>query len=81
MIKDYKMGKTIQLRVDESLQKVLERIRREVAGDMKQKYRLDEITLHGTLASQILAAKIKGQKFLNFKIRKVGLNKGILELI
>jgi len=81
MIEGYKMGKTIQLRVDESLQEVLERIRKEVALDMKRKYGLNEITLHGTLASQILAAKIRRQKFLNFRIRRIGLNKGILELI
>ena len=75
------MGKTIRLKVDESLQEVLERIRKEVACDMKEKYCLSEVTVYGTLASQIMAAKIKGQKSLNFRIRKVGLNKGILELI
>ena len=34
------MGKTIMLRVDESLPQVLERIRREVAEDMKRMYHL-----------------------------------------
>ena len=75
------MGKTIMLRVDESLPQVLERIRREVAEDMKRMYNLNEITINGTLASKILAAKMRGDNFLNFHIRKVGLNKGILELL
>ena len=75
------MGKSIQIKVDESLQKTLEKIRCDVAVDLKKQYGLSEITVHGTLASAILAAKIRGQKFLNFKIRKVGLNRGILELI
>jgi len=75
------MGKTIQLKVDESLKESLERIRKEVASDMKTKYGLDEITVHGTLASQILAAKMNGASSLNFRIRKLSLNKGVLELI
>jgi len=75
------MGKAIQLRVDESLQGVLERIQKEVASDMKRTYNLDEVTIHGTLASQILAAKMRGQKVLNFTIRKIGMNKGVLELL
>ena len=75
------MGKTIQLKVDESLQEVLERVRLDVAVDLKKKYNLQEITVYGTLASQILAAKMSGQKCLNFKVRKTGLNKGVLELL
>ena len=75
------MGKTIRLWVDESLQEVLERVRREVASDMKNRYHLDEVTIHGHLASQILAAKMGGERFLSFRIRKIGINKGILELI
>jgi len=75
------MGKSIQIKVDESLQQVLERVRREVAMDMKQKYNLEDVTIYGTLASQILAAKMQGKSFLNFHIRKVGLNRGVLELV
>lgn len=74
------MGKTIRLYVDESFQQALERIRREVALDFKRKYNLEEVTIPSTLTSQILAAKLNGQKFLNFQIRKNGLNKGILVL-
>ena len=75
------MGKQIQIRVDETLIDILEKIRKDVADDMKKKYNLDEITIHGTLSSQILAAKMKGKKILNFKINKVGLSRGVLELI
>jgi len=75
------MGKTIQIRIDESLAKVLENIRRELAKDIKKKYNLEEITIYGTLTSQILAAKMRGQKFCSFNIRKINAKKGILELI
>lgn len=75
------MSKSIQLKVDESLQECLERIRKEVALDMKKRYNLDEITITGTLASKILACKMNGIKSLNFSIRKIGLNKGILDLL
>lgn len=75
------MGKTIQLKVDESLKDVLERIRKEVASDLKKRYKLDAVTVHGTLASQVLAAKISGRTVLNFEIDKTGLKSGILRLI
>ena len=60
------MTKTIKLRVDESLKGVLERIRKEVASDMKKKYKLKEVTVHGTMASKILAAKMNGVGSLRF---------------
>jgi len=75
------MGKTIRIYVDESLQGCLERVRKEVAIDMKKRYNLNQITIPATLTSQILAAKIRGQNFLSFKIRKSGLNSGVLELL
>jgi len=75
------MGKSIRIRVDESMAETLERVRKEIATDFKKKYNLDEITIHGTLASQIAAAKMNGKKFINFKIKKNGYNRGILELL
>lgn len=73
-------NKSVRIRVSESLCGSLEKIRREVAEDMKKRYNLDEITIHGTVASEILAAKENGQKNFPFKIRKTGLKRGILEL-
>ena len=75
------MGKQIQIRVDESLAQILERVRKEVAEAMKKQYNLDEITIYGTLASQIVAKRLEGNNLLSFKIKKKGTNTGILELI
>lgn len=71
----------IRVQIDKSLQDVLENIRKNVAEDMKKKYNLKEVTIFGTVASQILAAKYAGKKVLDFKIRKIGLTEGVLELI
>jgi len=75
------MGNIIRIKVDESLREVLSRVQREVAEDMKRRYNIKEITVHGTLASQILAAKMQGKKELHFEIDKIGLNKGVLRLL
>ena len=75
------MGKTIMLRVDESLKETLEKIQRDVAVDLKKKYKLNRVTLHGTIASQIIAAQYRGQKILKFEIDKTSLNEGILRLL
>jgi len=75
------MGKIIQIRVDESLKEILEKIQKDVAQDLKKTYNLEKITIHGTLASQILAAKMKKQKYLKFKINKISLKEGMLELL
>lgn len=75
------MSDVVQVRVHKSLTEVLENIRKNVAGDLKKKYNLTDVTVHGTLASQILAAKRQGKTCLNFKIKKRGLNKGVLELL
>jgi len=72
---------SIRIRADESLVNVLERIQREVALDLKRMYNLNEVTLSGNMASKILAAKMNGRTALDFRIRKNGLNKGVLELI
>jgi len=75
------MGNIIQLRTDESLVQVLKRIESEVAESMKKIYNLKEIKIHGTVASQIAAARLNGKNTFNFKIRKNGLSSGILELL
>ena len=75
------MGKTIQIRVDETLQDILARIQREVADNIKRTYGLNEVTIYGSMASQIAAARLRGQRTLDFRVKKIGLNKGIIELI
>jgi len=70
----------MQLRVDESLQRALEDLRRKIATSIKKKFGLEEITVYGTLTSKILVAKMQGRKNIPFRIKKNGLNKGILEL-
>jgi hypothetical protein len=74
------MGKQIQIRVDESLADILTRVQKEIAEDFKKQYNLSEVTIYGTVASQVLAAKLKGNNVLNFTIEKTGLNKGVLKL-
>lgn len=74
------MGKSIQIRADESLVNILEKIRREVAENYKREFGLSEVTINGTLASQIAAARLNKIDILHFKIRKIGLNRGVLEL-
>jgi hypothetical protein len=74
------MTKSIQIRADESLVNILEKIRREVAENYKKEFGLNEVTINGTIASQIAAARLNGIDILHFKIRKIGLNRGVLEL-
>jgi len=71
----------IRLWVYKDLKDCLEEMRRNIASDMKKKYNLDEVTIPQSLSSQILAAKMQGRQFVDFKINKNGLNKGVLELI
>jgi hypothetical protein len=75
------MGRMIQIRVDESLKEILEKVQKDVALDLKKKYKLDKVTIHGTLASQIIAAKMKGQNVLRFEIDKISLKEGMLRLL
>lgn len=74
------MGKTKQIRVDESLISVFGKIGKEFAEKIKKEYGLDELYVPYSLTSQIMAAKYKGIKVLNFKIKKTGSKKGTLEL-
>lgn len=75
------MVKTVNMRVFNGLIPVFETIRKDVAKDMKKKYNLNEVIIPSTLASQIAAAKLRGDKRIKFKIEKCGLNKGILKLL
>ena len=70
----------IRLWVCQDLKVCLEELRQTIALDMKKKYNLKEVTIPHSLSSQVLAAKMQGKQFLDFNIRKNGLNKGVLEL-
>jgi|TARA_R100000501_G_C2610184_1_gene104992 hypothetical protein len=75
------MGELTRIWVDKSLVGGLDQFRSELAKDLKKKYGLDEITIHSTLTSQILAAKLNKKKFIDIKIKKIGRRKGVLELL
>ena len=70
----------VRIWVCKDLGECFESFRKSIATELKKKYNLKEVTIPHTLSSQILAAKLRGGDFVNFKIRKQGLNKGILEL-
>lgn len=74
------MGKTVQIRVDKSLINVFGNIGKGFADKIKREYNLDDLFIPYSLTSQILAAKYKGQKVFNFKIKNTGFRKGTLEL-
>jgi len=74
------MGKTKQIRIDESLIDVFGKIGKEFADKIKKEYNLDELFVPYSLTSQIMAAKYDGVKTINFKIRKTGKKRGTLEL-
>lgn len=71
----------IKIWVHDSLQDNLESIRKQVAEEMKKQYDLKEVTIAGTVASQIAANKLRGNSIVRYRIKKVGKNKGILELL
>ena len=73
--------KLTRIWVNKDLKEGMEDFRKRIALDLKKKYNLTEITIPQSLSSQILAAKMQGKDFINFNIRKVELNKGILELL
>ena len=75
------MGKTVQIRVDKSLIEILNQLRKDIATDLKQKYGLEEIVVPQTLTSEILAAKLRGQETLRFKINRSSRSKGVLQII
>lgn len=70
----------VRIYVDSSLKDILEELRIQVAGDLKKKYKLKEITVPRTLSSEILAKKMKGNTILKYKIQKTTKNKGKLVL-
>ena len=72
---------TDRILIHESLTQNLDKLKEEIATALKKKYELDEIVVPRTLSSQILAAKMNGKKFIDFRIRKSGNSKGFMELL
>ena len=68
------------VRISPKLRDVLAGIQKEMALAIKKKYNLETITISGTIASETLASRYLEQKNIKFKIRKTGLNMGIMEL-
>jgi hypothetical protein len=75
------MGKIVTAKVDELLISVFGEIGKSFADKIKKEYNLNELFVPNTLASQILAGKYTGKNEFKFKVRKTGINKGILELV
>jgi len=71
----------VRIEVHKNLRQVLEELRCTIATDMKAKFGLQEISVPRTLSSQILAAQHKGQKAIHIRIKKIGADRGILELL
>lgn len=74
------MGEAVHIKADPSLVAVLEDVRKRVAKEIKDKYKLESVTIHGTMASAVLASMYSSIKEIKFRIRKTSVNTGILEL-
>jgi len=75
------MAKTSVVRVDNSLIDVFGRISSSFANKIKAEYNLQELFVSDMLASQIVAGQVNGKGSFEFRVRKTGLNKGVLELV
>ena len=74
------MGRSVTAKIDESLINVFGDIGKSFAEKIKKEYNLHELFVPNTLASQLLAGKYLGKKSFEFRVRKTGLNKGVLEI-
>lgn len=75
------MSSTKVARVHADLINAFGAVSKEFADKIKREYNLTELFVPDMLASQIIAGKIMGKKNFNFRVRKTGLNKGVLELL
>lgn len=75
------MASSIQIRVDKSLAEVMEETRMKIATQIKSEYGVNKVTIPGTFTSQVIAAKLRGQKTVRFKLNKVSKDQGVLELL
>lgn len=72
---------TVNIRVDESLEQTLRNLQEEVMKETRKEFPKLDIRLPATITSQIAAAKLNGKNKISFRIRKIGLNKGFIELL
>ena len=75
------MGRTVLIRVDESLVGVFGNISKSFEDKIKKEYGLKELFIPNTMASQLLAGRYSGKEKFNFKVLKTSRDKGILQLI
>jgi len=73
-------GSTVSIRVTKGLQIELENIRKKVAKKIKKDWNLDEVSIGGTLASQIATSRLKGNGEPYFKVIKIGSKKGRIKV-
>lgn len=67
-------------RIHTDLVDVFGNIGREFAEQIKKEYKLKELFVSDVTVSQLVALKFKGVRSVPFKVRKTGLNSGVLEL-
>lgn len=72
------MGNLVRVYIDESLKEQMAEFMFKLAEDIKKRYKLKEVTIPDGFTSQVLASQLGGGKFIEFKIRKTGLNKGVI---
>lgn len=71
----------VQIWISPNLKKILEDTQLSVANEIKKTYGLETVTISNTMASDIIASKLKGENKLKFKIEKVSLNHGVIILL
>lgn len=75
------MNNKVRIEVDESLKIVLEEVQRSVSKLFKKMYHINEIEIHGNVASRILAARYNHDKEIEYEVIKLKNSRGILKVI
>lgn len=75
------MGNLVRIYVDESLKEQLQEYMLKLAEEVKKHFKLKEVTISDGFTSQVLASELEHHKYMKFKIRKVALNKGVIEFV
>jgi hypothetical protein len=75
------MGDTVLTRINKQLVTVFGQIGRATAEEIKRAYNLKELIIPNTLSSEILAKTHLGKNHFNVRVRKTGLNTGVLEIV